>query len=63
MAPPGREDLCASAFLGGEEGDDVAEDGVGEIADVVGASTLVLTNSPPPLSARAARLHFHRGGF
>jgi hypothetical protein len=34
-APPGGEDLGARAFLGGEEGDDFPEDGVGEVADAV----------------------------
>ena len=38
MAPPESEDLGAGALLGREEGDDVAEDGVGELADAIGAS-------------------------
>lgn len=41
MAPPGREDLGASALVGGEAGDDLAEDGVGEVADAVGASFIL----------------------
>jgi hypothetical protein len=35
VAPPRRKDLCADAVLGGEEGDDVGEDGVREVADAV----------------------------
>jgi hypothetical protein len=37
VAPPRRKDLCADAVLGGEEGDDVGEDGVREVADAVGS--------------------------
>jgi hypothetical protein len=37
VAPPGRKDLGADAVLGGEEGDDVGEDGVREVADAVGS--------------------------
>lgn len=44
MAPPGREDLAAGALVGGEAGDDLAEDGVGEVADAVGAF-FILTHS------------------
>jgi hypothetical protein len=61
VAPSGREDLCSGAFLGGEEGDDVAEDGIREVADAVGTSNPILTQSPPTppsLGRRAARLHF-----
>jgi hypothetical protein len=36
VAPPGGEDLGAGAVLCGEEGDDVGEDGVREVADAVG---------------------------
>lgn len=32
-APAGRQDLGAGAFVQGEEGDDFAEDDVGEVAD------------------------------
>ena len=35
VAPPGREDLGAGAVLGGEEGDDLAQDSVGDLADAV----------------------------
>lgn len=35
MVPPWREGLGTGAVLGGEEGDDLAEDGVGEVADGV----------------------------
>lgn len=35
VAPPGGEDLRASAVLGGEAGDDVAEDGERKAADVM----------------------------
>jgi hypothetical protein len=42
VAPAGREDLGAGAVLGGEEGDDVAEDGVGEVADAIGASSIFM---------------------
>jgi hypothetical protein len=35
--PSGREDLDAGAVLGGEEGDDLAEDGVGQVTDAVDA--------------------------
>jgi hypothetical protein len=38
-APPGGKDLGARAFLGGEEGDDFPEDGVGEVADSVAAAS------------------------
>jgi hypothetical protein len=37
VAPPGGEDLGAGAALGGEEGYDVGEDGVREVADAVGS--------------------------
>jgi len=37
VAPPGGEGLDAGGVPGGEEGDDFAEDGVGEAADVVDA--------------------------
>jgi hypothetical protein len=47
MAPPGREDLGAASFLGGEERDDVAEDGIGEVADAVGASSVIPAHAPP----------------
>ena len=33
--PPRCEDLCAAAILGGEKGDDLPKDSVGEIADAV----------------------------
>lgn len=62
VAPPGREDSGAGAFLGGEEGDDVAEHGVGEGADVVGASSVFLHTGrgrSPPLRARTPRIHLH----
>jgi hypothetical protein len=40
--PAGGEDLRAGAVLGGEEGDDVAEDAVGEVADAVADEILLL---------------------
>jgi hypothetical protein len=51
VAPLGSEDLGAGAFLGGEERDDLAEDSVGEGADAVGASSVILAHSPPPPSS------------
>lgn len=44
VAPPRGEGLRAAAVLGREEGDDVAEDAVGEAADAIGA--LFLQPSP-----------------
>jgi hypothetical protein len=44
VAPSGREDLGAGAFFGGEQGDYVAEDGIGEGADMVYAF-FILPNS------------------
>lgn len=41
MTPTGREDSGARAVLGREKGDDLAEDGVGEVADAVGAFLVV----------------------
>ena len=43
VAPPGREDLGAGAVLGAEEGDDLTEDGVGEVADAVDASIIFIS--------------------
>jgi hypothetical protein len=71
VAPPGGEDLGASAFLGGEEGDYLTEDLAGEAADAVeiftrstiGSSrrcrrTTALERGGLPLpAARTARLH------
>ena len=50
VAPPGGEGLDAGGVPGGEEGDDFAEDGVGEAADVVDAD------------AAAAFIAWWRGG-
>ena len=41
VAPPLGEDLGAGAVVGREEGDDLPEDGVGEGADVVDASSSI----------------------
>jgi len=51
VAPPGGEDLRAGAVLGGEAGDDVAEDGVGKVADAVHALPFpfFFSQSKPPL--------------
>ena len=54
VPPPGRQDLGAGTFLGGEEGDDLPEDGVGEGADAVGAGS---SSSSSPLRSSTARLH------
>jgi len=35
VAPLGGDGLCAAAFIGAQEGDDLTEDGVREAADVV----------------------------
>ena len=50
VAPPGREDLGAGAVLDGEEGDDVAEVIVVEVADAVDGSSVHL-----PSGGRFAR--------
>ena len=46
--PSAGEGLRAAAVLGGEEGDDGAEDGVGELADEIGVG-LVAVATPCPL--------------
>jgi hypothetical protein len=65
VAPSGREDLGAGAFFGGEQGDDVAKDGIGEGADMVYAF-FIFPNSEEhqslPLRTRNALLHFHLHG-
>lgn len=72
MAPPAGEDLRAAGFFGGEAGDDVAKDGVREVADVVGAFFVLLrrrrmllrfsdlrwSRPPPPLRTPTRRPHF-----
>jgi hypothetical protein len=63
VAPPGGEDLGAGAALGGEEGDDVGEDGVREVADAVdggGASFLALARSGRRFSGVSASLRRSR---
>jgi hypothetical protein len=45
VSPPGGEDLGAGAIFRGEEGDDFPENGVGEGADVVDASSAIFTRS------------------
>jgi hypothetical protein len=50
VAPPGGEDLGARAVFGGEEGDYLTEEVVGEVADAVHASSIF---------ARSGSLHFH----
>ena len=57
MAPLGSENLGAGAFVGGEEGDDVAEDGVGEAAGAVDASFIFFAHS----GIGRFRLHRLRG--
>ena len=49
MAPAGGEHLRAGAFFGGEKGDDVDEDVVGEAADTVPEALLL---QPPLLGSR-----------
>ncbi|CAO2186700.1 unnamed protein product [Urochloa humidicola] len=62
-APAGGEDLRAGAVLGGEKGDDVAEDAVGEVADAVDELfhfiPLAKPSPPPPLGSGGHR----RGGL
>ena len=48
VAPPGREDLGAGAVLGGEEGDDGAEDVIGEFADEIPVADELAIPVPRP---------------
>jgi hypothetical protein len=48
VTPLGRENLSAGTVLGGEEGDDLTEEGVGEGADSV-VSSLVLLRCRVPI--------------
>jgi hypothetical protein len=52
VAPPAGEDLGARAVFGGEKGDDLTEEVVGEAADDVDASSIFTR------SGRITRLHF-----
>jgi hypothetical protein len=65
VAPPGGQDSGAAAVLGGEEGDDLVKNGIGEGADVVYASSIFIVprrhRSPPP-GTRTTRLHFDLHG-
>jgi hypothetical protein len=46
VPPSGGEDLGAGAVLSGKEGDDVAEDAVGEAADAVDDELLIFLQPP-----------------
>jgi hypothetical protein len=59
VAPSSRECLRAAAVLGGEEGDDGAEDGVGKAADQV---TGVTSSSPFPSGSMGFSLLRSRSG-
>lgn len=52
VSPPGGEDLGACGLLGWEEGDDVAQYGVGEAADVAHASTVAVLISSSGTTGR-----------
>lgn len=51
VAPAGGEDLRAAAVSGGEKGDDVADDGVREAADLVLEALFIFFQSSPPLGS------------
>ena len=63
MAPSAGEGLRAAAILGGEEGDDGAEDGVREATDEIAASlAAVAATTPCPLSFDAMGSSFLEAG-
>jgi hypothetical protein len=62
VAPPGRQDSGTGAVLGGEEGDDLAEDGVWEVSDAIDASSFFILPGRHRFAlfrGRTARLRFH----
>jgi hypothetical protein len=62
MALAGGEDLRAGAVFGGEKGDDVAEDVVGEAADLVNLSRSPFLGSREDPHGGAARRGMAAGG-